>query len=147
MNATRMRIWMAVFFSLVFLCGLAIGVAGGLWVGTRANVWALGPPSPPERRAAGGRQGFATDRILNRLEREAPDFTDDQRDRLQAVFEARRQAFVRVAREMRERYTTEQGRLRDQVAEILTPEQMEIFDEARRRFPRGPGRGRDRPRR
>ena len=144
MNATRMRIWMAVFFTLVFLCGLAIGVAGGLWVGTRANVWALGPPSPPERHAAGGRQGFATDRILNRLEREAPDFTDDQRARLQAVFEARRQAFVRVAREMRERYTTEQGRLRDQVAEILTPEQMEIFDEARRRFPRGPGRGRDR---
>lgn len=144
MNATRMRIWMAVFFTLVFLCGLAIGVAGGLWVGTRANVWALGPPSPPERHAAGGRQGFATDRILNRLEREAPDFTDDQRARLQAVFEARRQAFVRVAREMRERYTTEQGRLRDQVAEILTPEQMEIFDEARRRFPRGPGRSRDR---
>ena len=144
MNATRMRIWMAVFFTLVFLCGLAIGVAGGLWVGTRANVWALGAPPPPERRAAGGRQGFATDRILNRLEREAPDFTDDQRARLQAVFEARRQAFVRVAREMRERYTTEQGRLRDQVAEILTPDQMEIFDEARRRFPRGPGRGSDR---
>ena len=145
MNVTRMRIWMAVFFTLVFLCGLAIGVAGGLWVGTRANVWALGPPPPPERRAAGGRQGFATERILNRLEREAPDFTEDQRARLEALFETRRQAFARVAREMRERYTTEQGRLRDQVEEILTPEQMEIFDEARRRFPRGPGRGRDRP--
>ncbi len=145
MNATRMRIWMAVFFTLVFLCGLAIGVAGGLWVGTRANVWALGAPPPPERRAPGGRSGFATERILNRLEREAPDFTEDQHARLEALFETRRQAFARVAREMRERYTTEQGRLRDQVEEILTPEQMEIFDEARRRFPRGPGRGRDRP--
>lgn len=144
MNVTRMRIWMAVFFTLVFLCGLAIGVAGGLWVGTRANVWALGPPPPPERRAAGGRQEFATNRILNRLEREAPDFSEDQRARLEALFEARREAFARVAREMRERYTTEQGRLRDQVEEILTPEQMEIFDAARRRFPRGPGRGRDR---
>ena len=145
MNVTRMRVWMAVFFALVFLCGLAVGVAGGLWVGTRANVWALSAPPPPERRAPGGRAGFATDRILDRLEREAPDFTDDQRARLEAVFETRRQAFTRVAREMRERYTTEQGRLRDQVAEILTPEQMEVFDDARRRFRRGPGPGRGRP--
>ena len=147
MNVTRMRVWMAVFFALVFLCGLALGVAGGLWAGTRANVWALGAPPPPERRAPGGRAGFATERILNRLEREAPGFTDEQRARLEAVFESRRQTFARIAREMRERYVSEQGRLRDQVAEILTPEQMEIFDEARRRFPRGPGRGRDRPQR
>lgn len=145
MNATGMRVWMAVFFTLVFLCGLAIGVAGGLWVGTRANVWALGAPPPPERRAPGGRAGFATDRFLNRLEREAPNFTAEQRAQLETVFEARRQAFARVAREMRERYTTEQGRLRDQVQEILTPEQMEAFDNARRRFRRGPGPGRDRP--
>ena len=147
MNVTRMRVWMAVFFALVFLCGLALGVAGGLWAGTRANVWALGAPPPPERRAPGGRAGFAADRILNRLERDAPDFTAEQRARLEAVFEARRQAFARVAREMRERYTTEQGRLRAQVEEILTPEQMEVFDDARRRFRRGPGPGRDRPRR
>ena len=77
MNVTGMRVWMAVFFTLVFLCGLAIGVAGGLWVGTRVNVSTLGAPPPPERRVAGGRPGFATDRILNRLEREAPNFTGE----------------------------------------------------------------------
>ena len=147
MNVSGMRVWMAVFFTLVFLCGVAIGVAGGLWVGTRANVWALGAPPPPERRAPGGRTGFATDRILNRLEREAPDFSDAQRAQLEAVFEARQQAFARVAREMRERYTTEQERLREQVEDILTPAQMKVFDDARRRFRRGPGRGRDRPER
>ena len=144
MNVTGMRVWMAVFVALVFLCGLAIGVAGGLWAGTRANVWALAPPGPPPRHAA-ARSGFVTERILDRLAREDPSFTNDQRARLEAVFDGQRQAFARVAREMRDRYTTEQGRLREQVAEILTPEQMEIFDNARQRFRRGPGRGRDRP--
>lgn len=145
MNVTRMRIWMAVFVALVFLCGLALGVTGGLWVGTRANVWALGAPPPPERRAPARRSGMMMERILDRLEREAPNFTEAQRAELEAVFEARRQGFERVAREMRERYTTEQGRLRDDVAEILTPEQMDVFDTARRRHRRGPGAGRDRP--
>ena len=147
MNVTRMRVWMGVFVTLVFLSGLAIGVAGGLWAGTRANVWALAAPPPPEGRAAGDRPRFATARILDRLAREDPNFTDEQRSQLEAVFEARRREFTRVAREMRQRYTAEQGRLRDQVEEILSPEQMEIFDNARQRFRRGPRPGRDRPER
>lgn len=146
MNVTRMRVWMALFVALVFVCGLAMGVAAGLWVGTRANVWALGPPPPPERGPERGRRGFGTERLLNRLAREDPDFTDAQRAQLEALFEARRQAFVSVAREMRERYAEEQERLRENVAEILTPEQMEIFDTARQRLRRGPRQGRDRPR-
>ena len=146
MNDTRMRVWMALFVALVFICGLAMGVAAGLWVGTRANVWALGPPPPPERGPERGRRGFGTERLLNRLAQEDPDFTNAQRAQLEALFEARRQAFVSVAREMRERYAEEQERLRENVAEILTPEQMEIFDTARQRLRRGPGRGRDRPR-
>ena len=146
MNVTRMRVWMALFVTLVFVCGLAMGVAAGLWVGTRANVWALGPPPPPERGPERGRRGFGTERLLNRLAREDPDFTDAQRAQLEALFEARRQAFVSVAREMRERYGEEQERLRENVAEILTPEQMEIFDTARQRLRRGPRQGRDRPR-
>ena len=146
MNVTRMRVWMALFFALVFVCGLALGVAAGLWVGTRANVLALGPPPPPERGSERRRRGFGTERLLDRLAQEDPDFTDVQRAQLEALFETRRQAFVSVAREMRERYAEEQERLRENVAEILTPEQMEIFDTARQRLRRGRGPGRDRSR-
>lgn len=148
MKVARMRIWMAVFVALVFVCGLALGLAAGLWAGTRANVWALMPPPEPSapRRARGPR--FATERILDRLERDAPGFTVTQRAQLEALFETRRQAFEEVAREMRQRYAAEQRQLRTRVAEILTPEQMEIFDSARRwrRGPRGrPEVPRDQP--
>ena len=149
MKVARMRVWMAVFVALVFVCGLALGLGAGLWAGTRANVRALVPPPAPlgPRQARGPR--FATERILERLERDAPDFTVTQRAQLEALFETRRQAFEQVAREMRERYAAEQRQLRAHVAEILTPEQMETFDSARRwrRGPRGrPGSPRDEPR-
>ena len=146
MNVTRTRVWMALFVALVFVSGLAMGVAAGLWVGTRANVWALGPPPPPERGSERGRRGSGTERFLDRLAQEDPDFTDVQREQLEALFKARRQAFVSVAREMRERYAEEQERLRENVAEILTPEQMAIFDTVRQRSRRGPGRGWNRSR-
>lgn len=146
MNVTRTRVWMALFVALVFICGLSIGVAGGLWVGTRVNVRALGAPPPPERRAATHRPGFASERFMDRLAREVPDFTDGQREELQALFQTRRQAFERVAREMRERYAQEQEQLRNNVQDILTPEQMDSFDDVRRRLRRGPGPRRDRPR-
>lgn len=143
MNVTRTRVWMAVFIGLVFVCGFLVGGTAGMLVGPR-HLAGVGLASPPPERPAGPRRpGFRAERILNRLAREDPDFTDEQRARLEALFAGRRQAFERVAREMRERYAAEQEALRARVAEILTPGQMEIFDDARRRR-RGPGPGRER---
>ena len=142
MNDTSTRMWVALFVALVFVCGLSMGLAAGLWLGPpvgggpfRGAPWGERGPTP-------GPRTFAPDRLLNRLEQEDAQFSAAQRAQLEALFEARRRAFERVAREMRQRFTAEQERLRAGVAEILTPEQMERFDRMRRR-PRGgaaPGR-------
>ena len=83
--------------------------------------------------------GLVSERIIGRLAGEA-DFTEDQRERLEALFAEREGRFRQFNREMRERFEAEQASLRDGVATILTPTQMEIFDAARR-----PGRRRQRP--
>lgn len=147
MNDKSTRVWIALFVALVFVCGLSLGLAAGLWFGPRA----VSGPSPGfpwgERRPAPGPRTFAAERFLDRLAREDAQLSAGQRARLEALFEARRRAFERVAREMRQRFAAEQERLRAGAAEILTPEQMERFDRMRRR-PRGSaGPGRERGRR
>ena len=122
-NDTRTRVWMALFVTLVFVCGLSIGLAAGLWFGPRADG---GPP-----RA--GPRAFAAERLLNRLAREDPALTDAQRARLAALLDRRRESLERVAREMRAQFAAEQERLRAGAAEILSPAQMEVFDRVRRR--------------
>ena len=99
------------------------GTAAGCAVGSNAG----------RRR---GPRSFSAERLLNRLAREDTGFNAAQRARLEALFEARRREFERIAGEMRQRFTAEQERLRAGMAEILTPEQMERFDRMRRR-PRG----------
>ena len=139
MNDKSTRVWVALFVAVVFVCGLSMGLAAGLWLGPRALRWPL--PAAPwgERGPAPAPRAFAPQRLLDRLAREDAQFSPEQRARLEALFDARRREFERVAREMRQRFTAEQERLRAGVAQILTPEQMEHFDRMRRR-PRG-GRG------
>ena len=84
------------------------------------------PPRPP---------ALASQRIFERLARET-DFTDDQRVQMETLFEERERRFRELNREMRNRFESEQTSLREEIEAILTPEQMEIFDGARR-----PGRG------
>lgn len=141
-NDTRTRVWMALFVTLVFVCGLSIGLAAGLWFGPRGDG---GPRWGGERRIAPGPRAFAAQRLLDRLAREDPALTDAQRARLAALLERRRESLEDVAREMRARFAAEQERLRADAAEILSPAQMEIFDRLRR--PRGarPWRERARP--
>ena len=143
MNDKSTRVWVALFVALVFVCGLSMGLAAGLWIGPRALRWPL--PAPPwgERGPAPGPRAFAPERLLDRLAQEDAQFSPEQRARLEALFEARRREFERVAREMRQRFTAEQQRLRAGVAEILTPEQMERFDRMRRRPRGGRGSGRE----
>lgn len=135
-NDTRTRVWMALFVTLVFVCGLSIGLAAGLWFGPRGDGGA--------RRITPGPRAFAAERLLNRLAREDPALTDAQRARLAALLDRRRESLERVAREMRAQFAAEQERLRAGAAEILSPAQMEIFDRVRRRRG-GPWRGPARP--
>ena len=112
MNDKSTRVWIALFVALVFVCGLSLGLAAGLWFGPRA----VRGPSPGfpwgERRPAPGPRTFAAERFLDRLAREDAQLSAEQRARLEALFEARRREFERVAREMRQRFTAEQERLR-----------------------------------
>ena len=143
MSDRSTRVWVALFMAHVFVCGLSMGLAGGLWLGSRA-AWRPVPGAPwAERAPTPGPRAFSPERLLNRLAQEDAGFSPEQRAQLEALFDARQRQFERVAREMRQRFTAEQQRLRAGVSEILTPEQMELFDRMRRRPRGGRGPGRD----
>lgn len=139
MTETNTRFWIALFVALVFVCGLSIGLAVSTWIGPRGDSGGLRGqfrpdgvlPRPP---------AFVSQRILERLERET-DFTDDQRERLELLFDERESRFREFNREMRMRFESEQASLHAEIAAILTPAQMEIFEATRRvgRGRRGPG--------
>lgn len=143
MSETKTRVWIALFVLVVFVCGLAVGLGVSTWYGPRPGMRGARGPFPP----GGGRVGppaFVSERIVERLESD-PDFSDDQRERLETLFAERQNRFRQFNREMRSRFETEQASLRDEIAAILTPAQMEIFDSTRRsgRRWRGPGAVRD----
>lgn len=139
MTETSTRFWIAMFVALVFVCGLSIGIATSTWIPLRGDgVEGRGsfrPSGPPP-----GPSAFASQRILDRLDRET-DFTDDQREQLEALFDERERRFREFNREMRMRFESEQAALREEIAAILTASQMEIFDAARRRRLGRPGPG------
>ena len=148
----RTRVWVGLFVLVVFLAGLGAGILAGPWLGLGPRPGfgpgRGGPPVPPM-------SGRMLERMASRL-----DLSDDQGERLAALFDARRERFRVLDREMRRqmraRFAAEQETLRAAIAEILTPAQMDRFDaeivrmgeERRRRWrdrDRG-GRGRrDRP--
>lgn len=146
MSETTTRLWVASFVVVVFVCGLALGVAMTGWIGPdRPGPPAFFGPPPAPPPGADMARGFS-ERIFERLEAD-PEFSDEQRQRLEQLFAERRDRFRQFNQEMRARFENERNRLRDDMAAILTPGQMEILDEARRerrRGPRGP-RGSDRP--
>ncbi len=55
--------------------------------------------------------------------------TDEQRTRLTAVFESRRDGTDSIMRQMIPELRSHMESIRDEIAAILTPEQMERFDE------------------
>ncbi len=136
MSETTTRLWIALFVLAVFVCGLSVGIGVSAWFGPRAELRGARGPFPP----GGGRMGqqeFVTEQIVERLERD-PDFSDDQRQRLEALFAERQDRFRQFNQDMRARFEREQASLREEIAAILTPSQMDTFDAARR--PGGPGR-------
>ena len=120
----RTRMWVSLFVLVVFLAGLGAGIVAGPWLGlgprTGFGPGRGGPPVPPM-------SGRVLERMASRL-----DLSDAQRERLSALFDARRERFRAINRElrrdMRARFAAEQATLRAAIAEILTAAQMDLFD-------------------
>ena len=127
MNAEmRTRMWVSLFVLVVFLAGLGAGIVASPWLapgprpGFGPGLGLGGPPVPPL-------SGRVLERMASRL-----DMSDEQIKRLSGLFDARRERFRsidrEVRREMRARFAAEQETFRTAIAEILTPAQMALFD-------------------
>ena len=94
-----------------------------------------------------------TERLLERIGADI-DLTAEQDQRLRAVFDTRQQRMREINDEVRDLFDNEQTQMNTEIADILSPEQMEIFDNeivrmrgerrgprGRRGFPGGPRRG------
>ena len=137
MRESNTGLWIALFVTLVFVCGLSIGIAMSVLLGSRTDSGGfrgqLRPGGPP-----GAPPTVVSERILNRLQRET-DLRPEQRERLEALFAERENRFAEFNRKMRRRFESERAQLQEDIAAILTPEQMGIFDSARRRGMRPSG--------
>jgi Spy/CpxP family protein refolding chaperone len=134
----RTRMWVSLFVLVVFLAGLGAGIVAAPWLalGPRPGFGPGrgGPPVPP-----------MSGRVLERMDSRL-DMSGEQSERLAALFDARRERFRSIGRDMRRdmraRFAAEQETFRAAIAEILTPAQMALFDaeiarmgEERRRRP------------
>ena len=121
----RTRVWIGLFVLVVFLAGLGAGIVAAPWLGfgprSGFGPGRGGPPVPPI-------SGRMLERMGSRL-----DLSDEQSQRLAALFDGRRERFRTIGREMRRqmrvRFAAEQETLRAAIAEILTPAQMDLFDD------------------
>jgi len=157
MKSTSMRVWAGLFVLVVFVAGLAAGVTVTPWVRPWMGTW-MGPATTSDAPPFGGRgprggppPARMTERLLDRVAADI-DLTADQDRQLREVFETRGRRSREINDEVRRQFETEQQQMNAEVAAILTPEQMEIFENeiVRRRRdrggPRGPGGPRRRPR-
>ena len=147
MNDTSTRLWAGLFVLVVFVAGFAAGVVVRPWLGP-------GPSRGFGPRGMVGRPPL--DRVTERILANIADLTPEQDQDLRAVFDGRQQRLREINEEVRDRFETQQAQMDAEISAILTPEQMEIFEneilsmrrERGRRGPRGRGgRGRDLPRR
>ena len=120
----RTRMWVSLFVLVVFLAGLGAGIVAAPWL-------ALGPRPGFGPGRSGPRVPPMSGRVLERMASRL-DMSDEQSERLSALFDARRERFHAINRElrrdMRARFAAEQGTFRAAIAEILTPAQMALFD-------------------
>ena len=143
----RTQLWVSLFALLVFLIGLGAGIV----LDTRLS----GPGRPPLRgldsprgrpfgrpplrvldssrgrlfgRPRIGYERRSPVRVLRRLET-VLDLNAEQSESLRALFRTRREQFGEIARGMHQQLDTRRDEFRASVAEILTPTQMELFEE------------------
>ena len=148
MADTGTRVWAGFFVLVVFVAGLAAGVVLGPWIS----------PGPPRGSGTPGRLGGPppermTERLLDRIAGAGIDLTPEQDRQLRAVFATRRSGLRDMNEEIRGLFENEQVQMNAEISAILTPEQMEIFEnqivrmQRQRRGLRGRGGPRGRPRR
>ncbi|MDP6582304.1 MAG: hypothetical protein QF681_16750 [Vicinamibacterales bacterium] len=127
MNSPSTRMWVGLFVLVVFVAGLGAGVA------VRPLIWMrAGPPAGFGRPGLAGRPGGPaparmTERLLDRIAADI-ELTTEQDQQLREVFETRRQRLREINDEVRVRFETEQEQMNSDIAAILTPDQMEIFE-------------------
>ncbi len=134
MTDTRTRLWIGLFVLVVFLAGLGSGIVAGPWLDRGGR-----PDGGFDR--GGPRRGAMSQRLVERMSSRL-DLNDEQAERLRALFGARRDRFRAISREMRDRLAAEQDSFRTAIADILTPDQMAVFEAEFLRMGdrRGPGR-------
>ncbi len=151
MSDTSTRLWAGLFVLVVFVGGLAAGVAVRPWISPEPQR-GFGRPGSP----GGAPPGRTTERLFDRITAAGIDLTPEQARQLRAVFATRQGRLRDMNEEIRGLFEAQQVQMNADIVEILTPDQMEIFDSEivrMRRPPRGPrgrggraGRGRGLPR-
>jgi uncharacterized membrane protein len=117
MNRTSMRLWAGLFVLMVFSAGLAAGFVVRPWI----------DPDPPRGGRGEARPLARTERLLDRLDANV-DLSDDQRRRLREVFEAGRLRFREINAGVREQFEAERTQMNTEIANILTAEQMQVYE-------------------
>ncbi len=140
MSSTSMRLWAGLFVLVVFVAGAAAGFA--------LRPLVDGEERSPRFERRGPRGGPPSTRMTERLlDRIASDIelTPEQESELRVLFDSRRDRMRSISEEVRDRFEAEQDQMSEALAEILTEEQLAVFENeivrGRRRGPRGGPRG------
>jgi Spy/CpxP family protein refolding chaperone len=130
MSNVQTQLSISLFVLVVFLTGLGAGILGTNWVNSGPPIGRRfgpgGPTGPSHQRSQGG-PPFINERLMDRLA-SSIDLTNDQADRLEALFESRREGFREMTRMTRERFNRDRDEFHTAVSEILTVEQMQRFE-------------------
>ncbi|MFO7302531.1 MAG: hypothetical protein DIU54_008975 [Acidobacteriota bacterium] len=155
MSASRW--WFAAFVVAVFLAGTSVGViVDRVWLLPRPAGIGAGVglrPAPAGRGATAGRGAVAAESLVDRNLRRMQarlELTDAQTEQVRPLLDAWLQRIAILQRTTREQLLDETRQLEQQLADVLTPEQLTRFSRGRgvllvpspgREGRFGPGRG------
>ena len=131
----RTQLWGSLFAIVVFLLGFGTGVLfdARLPGSRRPPIRGLDSfhertPGRPPARSLIEYQGRAPGKMLRRLGTSLG-LSDEQTESLKALFQTQREQFGEIGLDMRQQLDTRREAFQTSVAEILTPAQMELFEE------------------
>ena len=130
MSNAQTQLSISLFVLVVFLAGLGAGILGTNWVNSGPPIgrrFGPGGPNGPSHQSSQGRRFDRTFSLLDHLA-SSIDLTDDQADRLEALFESQREGFREMSRMTRERFNRGRDEFHAALSEILTVEQMQRFE-------------------